>query len=87
MISLDKLRELCKLPENEQVAAMAKLDWTINPDTGQSNSSDAFNAICDEVERLIRGDARNLIAGSADSTARLIVAQLAHVHGLAPTRT
>lgn len=84
MIDLDTLRELCKLPKGEQATAMARLDWTIDPKTGQSNSSDAFIALCNEVERLIRGDAHALISGNAGSTARLIVAQLAHVHGLAP---
>jgi transcriptional regulator with GAF, ATPase, and Fis domain len=63
---------------------MAK-GWTTRDD-GYSNASPAFMRICSEVERLIRSDAHSLIAGKADSTGRLIVAQLAHVHGLAPTK-
>lgn len=84
MIELDRLREILKLPMEEQGAAMARLDWTIDPHSGKLNSSRAFVTLCDEVESLIRADAHALIAGNAGSTARLIVAQLAHVHGLAP---
>lgn len=58
-------------------------DWTVS-DEGRSNSSAKFEEIVAEVERLIRGDAYKLIAGRADATARLIVAQLAHVHHLSP---
>ena len=64
---------------------MVKADWTRNK-AGRSNSSEAFEFLVDEIERLIRNDARTLIAGYAGNTARLIVAQLAHVHGLKPTR-
>lgn len=59
------------------------LHWTCN-ENGVSNSSKEFQRLCDEVERLIRADAHSLISGNADSTARLIMAQLSHVHGLAP---
>jgi hypothetical protein len=38
----------------------------------------------DEVARLIRWSAHRLIAGDAEAVARLILAQLAHKHGLAP---
>jgi hypothetical protein len=62
-----------------------KRDWTWN-ERGQSNSSPIFEKLCGEVERLIRSDAHSLINGNAGSTARLIMAQLAHVHGLKPTR-
>ena len=58
--------------------------WTYK--NGRSNSSDAFQFLCDEVESMIRGGAHSLIAGNAGSVARLIVAQLAHVHGLVPSR-
>lgn len=60
-------------------------DWTIG--NGRVNSSPAFIALCDEVERLIRGDAHKLIAGRANDTACLIMAQLAHKHGLRPKKT
>ena len=61
----------------------AVMDWTAD-ESGFSNSSAKFLELCDAVECLIRGDARALIAGNADRTARLIVAHLAHDHGLAP---
>lgn len=63
---------------------MSQLDWTVDPETGRSNSSERFRTLVDEVEYLIRADASKLIAGRADMTAQLIVAQLAHVHGLVP---
>lgn len=59
-------------------------DWTTNRKTGRTNSSQTFERLCGEVEELIRGSANSLIAGDAGSVARLIVAQLAHVHHLAP---
>lgn len=61
-------------------------DWTTDED-GRANSSDLFLKLCDEVEGLIRADAHSLLAGRADATARLIMAQLAHVYGLAPKST
>jgi hypothetical protein len=62
---------------------MPERDWTCDEE-GRSNSSATFEAICDHVEGLIRNDAHSLIGGRADMTARLIVAQLAHVHHLTP---
>ncbi|MGN6106660.1 MAG: hypothetical protein ACTHU0_16255 [Kofleriaceae bacterium] len=61
-------------------------DWTVNRRTGRANSSSEFRAVVDAVEQLIRQSAHDLIAGRAESVAHLIVAQLAHVHGLAPTK-
>lgn len=65
----------------------ARKDWTVDPKTGRSNSSKRYKEICKHVERLIRNEAFSLIAGRADNTARLIVAQLAHVHGMKPKDT
>jgi transcriptional regulator with GAF, ATPase, and Fis domain len=62
-----------------------KPDWTWDA-KGRSNSSPAFKKLCAEVELLIRAEAFTLIAGDAGSTARLIMAQLAHVHKLSPPR-
>jgi hypothetical protein len=59
-------------------------DWTVDPETGRSNSSPLFQALTDEVARLIRGEAHALLAGRADIAAQLIMAQLAHVHHLVP---
>lgn len=58
-------------------------EWTMD-ETGSSNSSEAFLSLCGEVERLIRSDAHALLSGNAGGTARLILAQLAHRHGLVP---
>jgi len=60
-------------------------DWTVDPRTGRSNSSNQFVSVCDEVERLVRSEAHALMRGDAASVARLIVANLAHKHGLVPT--
>ena len=68
-----------------QITMTQREDWTINPKTGRSNSSPLFEALIEEVARIIRSDARQLLAGNAHMTARLIMAQLAHVHKLAPT--
>ena len=61
-----------------------KPDWTSH--NGWTNASPKFQCLCDEVERLIRSDAHSIVNGHAEITARLIMAHLAHVHGLAPTR-
>lgn len=62
------------------------VDWTTDSE-GRSNSSEQFKTLVKEVERLIRGDAHMLISGRADLTAGLIMAQLAHRHGLSTTPT
>ena len=83
-----RLRDFANADEAEEAlrkALPAETDWTVNPETGRSNSSPLFKSLCAEVERLIRGDAHKLIGGRADMTAGLIMAQLAHVHHLAPT--
>lgn len=59
-------------------------NWTVDPETNRSNSSPEFQALVEAVERLIRGEAHSLIAGRADQAAQLLMAQLAHVHGLVP---
>lgn len=61
---------------------MTQPDWTEHE--GRTNCSPLFECLVIEVARLIRGDAFALLDGGADRTARLIIAQLAHVHGLAP---
>lgn len=57
-------------------------DWTAAH--GRSNSSALYLKIVAEVERMIRDSAYHLLAGRAEMTARLIVSQLAHKHGLRP---
>ena len=63
---------------------MTKQDWTVDHN-GRSNSSAEFINTCSHVERLIRGSAHDLINGRADNVAWLIVAQMAHELGFAPT--
>ncbi len=58
-------------------------DWTRNRH-GTANSSADYLLLVDAVERLIRSSAHSLIAGRAGQVAGLIVAQLAHVHGMRP---
>lgn len=58
-------------------------DWTAGRD-GRSNTSPLFEALVLEVARLIRSEAFTLLDGRAEDTARLIVARLAHSHGLKP---
>lgn len=58
-------------------------DWTAGPD-GRANSGHLFETLTDEVERIIRGSAHDLIAGQAGAVARTILARLAHEHGLRP---
>lgn len=59
-------------------------DWTVDPVTKRCNSSPEFLRLTAAVERLIRDSAHTLIAGRADNVAGLIMAQLAHVHGMRP---
>jgi hypothetical protein len=57
-------------------------DWTVDAETGRSNSSPEFNRLVAEIARLIRDDAHMLIRGQTESTARLILAHLTHEHGM-----
>lgn len=59
-------------------------DWTRDPKTGRSNSSKEFDRLVGAVAQLIRNGAHDLIAGRAETVARVIMAQLAHKHGLRP---
>lgn len=64
-----------------------EVDWTADPTSGASNSSQEFLQLEQEIGRLIRNSAHDIVCGKTDAVGRLILAQLAHVHGLAPTRT
>lgn len=58
-------------------------DWTVDPETGRSNSSPRFQSLAAEVEGILRrSGGLSLSPQWAASTARLILAQLAHQHGL-----
>lgn len=70
------------IPEHADPADRA-MDWTAVPN-GPSNSSPEFERLVHEVDLLIRQSGHTLIIGGSRSVAGLIMAQLAHVHGLAP---
>ncbi len=58
--------------------------WTINTE-GRSNSSDVYEYLRERVYNLLSGGCMSVISESwRRSTAGLILAQLAHVHGMAP---
>lgn len=59
-------------------------DWTAAD--GVSNCSALFEDLSYEVAELIRSSAHSLLAGNVNQVGRLIMAQLAHKHGLAPAR-
>lgn len=58
-------------------------DWT-KAKNGRTNSSKQFLFLVSEVESIIRGGAHSLINGQVNQVARVIMAQLAHRHGLRP---
>ena len=61
------------------------LDWTVDPQTGRSNSSEQFTRLVGEVERLVLASSGTCLSREwARGTAALVMAQLAHVHGLRP---
>ncbi|MDP3004166.1 MAG: hypothetical protein Q8N43_01520 [Candidatus Azambacteria bacterium] len=63
-----------------------EVDWTVDLETHRSNSSPEFRQLVSEVARLIKNEAHSLLNGQVESAAGLIMAQLAHKHGLAPRK-
>lgn len=57
-------------------------DWTAAD--GISSTSDMFNELVQAVAELLEDQAHALIQGKTERVAGLIVAQLAHRHGLSP---
>ena len=57
--------------------------WT-EDDEGVTNNSPLYLYLVQEVAKLIRNDAHNLLNGGAHLTARLVLSQLANVHGMVP---
>lgn len=57
-------------------------DWTVKD--GVCNSSEQYLLLVDAVSSLIRSSAHQLIAGDTRGVAGLIVAYLAHRHGMKP---
>jgi len=60
-------------------------DWTLDPETGRSNSSADYKRLVGVVQRIISGSAHDLLAGRHETVARVILSRLAHSEGLAPT--
>lgn len=65
------------------------IDWTIDPDTGRANSSEAFVRLEQAVAELLRHSIPSVVFSpdGPASVAGLVMAQLAHVHHLAPANT
>jgi hypothetical protein len=61
-------------------------NWTVDAQTGASNSSAEFIKLVTEVEQIIRNGAHALINGQVNAVAGVIVATLAHKYGMAPSR-
>jgi hypothetical protein len=61
---------------------MKDKDWTVKD--GRANSSDKFVELMEVIEDIIISSARDLIGGKRHKVARLILAVLAHKHGMAP---
>ena len=60
-------------------------DWTIDPETGISNSSPEFLELALFVGELVRMEAHILLdGGHATNAGRLIMAQLAHIKNVGP---
>ena len=59
-------------------------DWTYDPDSGRTNSVPEYVALVAEVGRLMRNSLHVIDPQVIDGTARLIMAQLAHVQNLVP---
>lgn len=60
-------------------------DWTIN--RGRTNSSVRFLDLVDDVSSVLRGNGGQCLdAGWCYRMATLIVARMAHLHGLAPAK-
>lgn len=84
MVSIAQAKRAAKMPRKQALAYLAKLDWTVDPKSGRSNSSPLYEMLVSEMACIIRDDARSLLNGNAESTARLILSRLAHCHKLRP---
>ncbi len=68
--------------QREEIQQWQRRDWTVDVETGRSNSSTAFRDLVVDIERIIRDSAHSLINGRADNVAGSILAHLIHRHGL-----
>lgn len=58
-------------------------DWTVDRETNRCNSSEEFETYVRAVTVILNN---HRLGSSPADTARFIMAQLAHVHGLAPRK-
>jgi hypothetical protein len=82
LAAIDAMRQ----PQAAQQQVDRRADWTIDPETGRTNASPVFRELAQAVNQLLRGGAGGTVLRESwtSGTAALIVAQLAHVHHLAP---
>jgi hypothetical protein len=59
-------------------------DWTTDPRTGRSNSSQEFERMVMATTQIIQNDAAILVRGGAEEVARHILANLVHRYNLVP---
>ncbi len=79
-----KVEELKRVAlENEIESLQKNDDWTRGAD-GRANNSERFNELVGAVDILIRSEGGLIVSGQSERVALLIMAQLAHVHGLRP---
>lgn len=72
-------------PVNDATQGVWAEDWTADPVTGLSNTSQRYQDLVAEVDALMRGGGGHCLSPQwTRSTAALIMARLAHVHHLAP---
>ena len=62
------------------------VDWTVDPITKRSNSSEKYNAAVADTDEIIRNSGRALLNGNSEDVARCIVSNLAFRHGLSPIK-
>ena len=91
VVTLEHFQKLLKAEQAPQsliskgVAEKIKKDWTVKD--GLANSSEVYLSLVNEVDRIIRESGDELICGLHKHVARMIVAQLAHKHGLTVPET
>lgn len=75
------------LLERDTTVTTAEENWTVDPETGRSNSSEAFVVIRERLEDLLRTELPVMEQGEFHLPAQHIVARLAHELGMAPQQS
>ena len=79
-------KNFCEMTTRQRRAWMQKNDWTYDRKSGFANASAEYERLSQEVGRLIQSSAHLLMRGGSYQVGGLIMAQLAHVHDLAPKK-